>query len=159
DPHAEVRAAAAHRLGELGGASGAGGPGALEPWLLGALGGGSALGRGGILRAPPRARAAAALPGVPGLGGRDGVWWARRAAGCAPAASGGAAEAPELTRALADPFWRVRQAAVKVLAVLGARDPDVRDEVTAAEATPAVTFLRGTWGPVAIEAPARAASA
>src|SRR5262249_38685942 len=72
------------------------------------------------------------------------------------AAVAGTAELPALMGVLADPFWRVRHAAVKVLAVLGARDPDVRDELLIAEPTPAVTFLRGTWGPVAIQAPARA---
>jgi diketogulonate reductase-like aldo/keto reductase len=186
DPHAEVRAAAARRLGDLGELRGlgavaiepsrSGGAAAedrarltIEPWLLDALGDASPLVRDAILRALVRAGTTASVPALRELAERDGMWWVRRGAVYALAAIAGAAEVPALTRALADPFWRVRHAAVKVLAVLGARDPDVRDEVMAAgasafasrgsEATPAITFLRGTWGPVAIEAPARAASA
>ncbi len=155
DDHAEVRAAAARRLGELGSVPDRSG----EPWLLDALGDSSPLVRDAILRALARIGTAASVPALRELAERDGMWWVRRGAVYALAAIGGAAEVPALTRALADPFWRVRHAAVKVLAVLGARDPGVRDELMAAEATPAITFLRGTWGPVAIEAPARAVSA
>ena len=190
DRDAEVRAAAARRLAELAAAaSGAAaasaeeGPlassdGALEAWLLDALGDGSPLVRDAILRALARVGTAASVPALRELVERDGMWWVRRGAIYALAAVAGAAELPALMRALADPFWRVRHAAVKVLAVLGARDPDVRAEVTAAAppalgrptspAEPpgeqlgfasALTFLRAAWGPVAIEAPARAASA
>jgi len=162
DPHAEVRAAAARRLGELGelGGPDTPAPGAgVEAWLLDALGDSSPLVRDAILRALARVGTAAAGAALRELAGRDGTWWVRRAAVYALAAVGAAAEVPALTRALADPFWRVRHAAVKVLTVLGARDPGVRDEVMAAGPTPTITFLRGAWGPVAIEAPARAASA
>lgn len=182
DGDAEVRAAAARRLADLGGGGGDGGAGApdgtLEAWLLDALGDGSPLVRDAILRALARVGTSASVPALRALAERDGMWWVRRGAIYALGAVAGATELPALMRTLADPFWRVRHAAVKVLAVLGARDPAVRAEVTAAAppalqrptspAEPpgeqlgfasALTFLRAAWGPVAIEAPARAASA
>src|SRR5512140_2855427 len=69
----------------------------------------------------------------------------------------GAGELAVFEDALLDPLWRVRHAAVKVLAVFGSRDASVRALVLAAPESTALTFLRATWGPGAIEAPQRAA--
>jgi aryl-alcohol dehydrogenase-like predicted oxidoreductase len=163
DRNAEVRAAAARRLGELPADDAQ-----VEGWLVDALGDRSPLVRDAILRALAKVavpvvttgetpRIAGAADAVRALVETDRLWWVRRTAVYALAALGGATEVPAFKAALADPFWRVRHAAVKVLAVLGARDLDVRDEVIAAPPTPTLAYLRASWGPVAVEAPARAA--
>ena len=159
DRDAEVRAAAAHRLGELDleplAASLAG---SLESWLVEALGDHAPLVRDAILRALAKRGSRSAVTAVRAVVETDRVWWVRRTAVYTLAALAGADEVPAFKAVLFDPFWRVRHAAVKVLAVLGARDLDVRDEVIQAPATPALEFLRASWGPVAVEAPARAAT-
>ena len=152
DRDAQVRAAAARRLAQL-----ARGPGdAIESWLLDALGDRSPLVRDAILRALARCGSPAASAALRGLVERDEMWWIRRGAICALAAIAGANELATFTRALGDPFWRVRHAAVKVLAALGARDVAVRDEILAEPPSSALAFLRASWGPVALETPARA---
>lgn len=155
DAHAEVRAAAARRLGQFAG---------VEGWLVEALDDASPLVRDAVLRALARAGTTTCAPRLRRIVETDPMWWVRRAAIYGLAAIAGAAELPAFTRALGDPFWRVRQAAVKVLAVLGAADPTLRDEIVASDATSAadastLAFLRSSWGPVAIEAPQRAAVA
>jgi len=150
DAHAEVRAAAARRLGTFAG---------VEAWLLDALGDGSPLVRDALLRALARAGTTAAAPALRALIATDATWWIRRDAIYALAAIAGEGEIATFTAALADPFWRVRHAAVKVLAVLGAAHPEIREDVIAAPPSSTLAFLRGQWGPVAIEAPQRAAAA
>ena len=150
DTHAEVRAAAARRLAQFPG---------VESWLVDALDDGSPLVRDAVLRALARAGTIACVPRLRRLVDDDRMWWVRRGAVYALAAIAGEAEVAACTRALADPFWRVRHAAVKVLSVLGAASPAFRDEVIASSSdTSTLTFLRSSWGPVAIEAPQRAAA-
>ena len=144
DRDAEVRAAAARRLAAFDAAA----------WLVEALGDRSPLVRDAILRALAKCGDAACLAAIRARTSDDRMWWVRRTAIYALAAIGGAGEVATLSAALADPFWRVRHAAVKVLAVLGARDPSVRDLIEAP--APTLAFLRSTWGPTAIEAPRRA---
>lgn len=148
DDHAEVRAAAARRLADFA---------EVEPWLLDALADSSPLVRDALLRTLARAGTTAAAPALRRLVSTDRMWWVRRGAIYALAAIAGAAEVTTFTRALADPFWRVRHAAVRVLAVLGAASPSLRDEVIASSTdTTTLAFLRASWGPVALEAPQRA---
>ncbi|MEP6861733.1 MAG: aldo/keto reductase [Deltaproteobacteria bacterium] len=155
DGDAEVRAAAAQRLAVVVYPS--------EAWLTDALGDHSPLVREAILRALARRGTLASDDAVRRVIETDRVWWVRRTAVYALAAIAGASELAALEAALADPFWRVRHAAIKVLAVLGARDPNVRDELiaepTEGAARSALQFLRSTWGPVAVEAPERPAAA
>ncbi len=167
DRDAEVRAAAARKLGDVARA---------EPWLLDALGDRSPLVIDSIIRALSRCGGTSSVSCLRALAADGRLWWVRRSAIYALAAIAGAAEVPVFTAALADPFWRVRHAAVKVLVALGARDPEIRDEILAAPALidsappfgaarsdkpdPAtITFLRSSWGPVALDAPVRATSA
>jgi HEAT repeat protein/diketogulonate reductase-like aldo/keto reductase len=149
DLDAHVRAAAARRLGALAAP-------ATEPWLLDALDDRSPMVRDAILRALAQCGTAASVMALRGLVEHDKMWWIRRGAIYALAAVAGVAEIPAFTRALSDPFWRVRHAAVRVLVVLGVRDPDVRDEVLDAPPSSTLTYLRSSWGPAALEAPTRA---
>jgi diketogulonate reductase-like aldo/keto reductase/HEAT repeat protein len=155
DGDAEVRAAAAGRLAVVVYPS--------ETWLTDALGDHSALVREAILRALARRGTLTSADAVRRVIEIDRVWWVRRTAVYALAAIAGASELAAFEAALADPFWRVRHAAIKVLAVLGARDPNLRDELIAeppeGAARSALQFLRATWGPVAVEAPERPAAA
>jgi HEAT repeat protein len=127
--------------------------------LLDALGDRSPLVRDAILRALARRGGPASIHLVRGLIRDDRMWWVRRSAIYALGAIAGAREVETFKAALADPFWRVRHAAVRVLAVLGARDLDVRDDIVAAPPSSTLMYLRAAWGPVAIEAPQRAATA
>ena len=150
DTDAHVRSAAARTLGTLPHGHPA------EAWLLDAIHDRAPLVRDTILRALARCGTAASREPLRALIEADGIWWVRRSAVYALGAVAGEAELPAFTRALADPFWRVRQAAVRVLAVLGAQDPEVRLEMQEAPPSSTLAFLRGTWGPVAVEAPQRA---
>ena len=151
DSHADVRAAAARRLAHFAG---------VEGWLVDALDDASPLVRDAVLRALARAGTTSSVPRLRRVVDGDQMWWVRRAAIYALASIAGEAEVATFTRALADPFWRVRHAAVKVLAVLGAAHPELRDEVIASSSSESTTlaFLRASWGPVALEAPQRAAA-
>ena len=150
DADAEVRAAAARRLAVVVYPS--------EAWLTEALGDHAPMVREAILRALARRGTLTSADVVRRVIESDRVWWVRRTAVYALAAIAGASELAAFEAALADPFWRVRHAAIKVLAVLGARDPDVRDALAAeppdGAARAALQFLRASWGPVAVEAPA-----
>jgi len=150
DRDAEVRATAARRLGEIAG---------TESWLVDALADRSPLVRDAVLRALAQRGGDEARPVLRRIARGDRIWWVRRSAIYALAAIGGAGELAVFEEVLADPFWRVRHAAVRVLAALGARDPAVRDEIAVAPPSSTLTYLRGSWGPVAIEAPVRATSA
>jgi len=150
DTDAHVRSAAARTLGTLPHGH------AAEAWLLEAIHDRAPLVRDTILRVLARCGTAASRAPLRALIESDGIWWVRRSAVYALGAVAGEAELPAFTRALADPFWRVRQAAVRVLAVLGAQDPEVRLEMQDAPPSSTLAFLRGTWGPVAVEAPQRA---
>ncbi len=153
DGDAHVRSAAARTLGTLPHGH------AAESWLLDAIHDPAPLVRDTILRALARCGTATSRAPLRTLIESDGIWWVRRSAVYALGAVAGEAELPTFTSALADPFWRVRQAAVRVLAVLGAQDPEVRFEMQDAPPSSTLAFLRGTWGPVAVEAPARAGAA
>lgn len=149
DEDAAVRAAAARRLGQLDGDEHA-------AWLIEAITDRAPMVRDAVIRG--LTGSAAACPALRARLAHDRVWWVRRAAVYALAAAGGAGELAALEAALGDPFWRVRHAAVKVLAVLG-RDPGARAQLAAAPPSDALTYLRGAWGPVAVEAPVRAGAA
>jgi hypothetical protein len=150
DRDAEVRATAARRLGEIDG---------VASWLVDALADRSPLVRDAVLRALAHRGGGESRAALRRIARGDRIWWVRRSAVYALAAVAGAAELAVFEELLADPFWRVRHAAVRVLAALGARDPAVRDEIAAASPSSTLTYLRGSWGPVAIEAPARATAA
>ena len=87
----------------------------------------------------------------------ESVWWVRRSAIRAAAATCGADALPLLIEALADPFWRVRHAAVQALAMLGEEDAGVREHVRHAKhleqqrtdgpspVAHAVRYLEGVW--------------
>ena len=152
DRDANVRAAAARRIAAIDPSD------APEPWLLDALADRSPLVRDAILRALARCGTTKSVPALRALVEHDQMWWIRRSAIYSLAAISGTAELAAFTGALADPFWRVRHAAVRVLTVLGARDPEVRDVVLETPPSSTLTFLRSSWGPAPIEAPVRAAT-
>ncbi|MBU8898762.1 HEAT repeat domain-containing protein [Corallococcus sp. M34] len=151
DADAQVRAAAAHRLGDARDAR-------FIPALLESLGDAMPSVRDRAWRALARLGAEALLSPARRAAREEPVWWVRRAAVRA-AASLATPEALEvLMIALEDPFWRVRHAAVQALGWLGAEDARVRERVQqAAERTPqgplrsAATYLEGVWR----EAPSR----
>jgi HEAT repeat protein len=144
DTDAHVRAAAARALGGTD----------AEAWLIDALGDRAPLVRDTIVRALARCGSSSSWESLRRVIETDSVWWVRRAAVYALGALGG--DVAVFTAALGDPFWRVRHAAVRVLAALGAHDPEIRLEMLDAPPSSTLAFLRGTWGPVAVEAPARA---
>ena len=148
DDHAEVRAAAALRLGELGRAQPAG-------WLVDAIRDHAPSVRDAILRALAKLGDASARDAVRDVALADRVWWVRRSAVYALGALHG--DVATFEAVLDDPFWRVRLAAVKVLAALGAGDLEVRAAI-AAQDSPARAFLRAAWGPVAVEQPGPAST-
>ncbi|HEV7556736.1 MAG TPA: aldo/keto reductase [Kofleriaceae bacterium] len=150
DRDAEVRATAARRLGEIAG---------TEAWLVDALADHSPLVRDTVLRALAVRGGDASRPALRRIARTDRIWWVRRSAAYALAAISGDGELVVFEQLLADPFWRVRHAAVRVLAALGARDPAIRDEIAVGSPSSTLTYLRASWGPVAIEAPVRATSA
>ncbi len=161
DRDALVRSAAARRLAALASpapVSSAGLQPQIESWLLDALDDAAPLVRDAILRALADCGTGTAVRAVRRVIDTDRMWWIRRAAIYTLGVIAGTTELATLTSALADPFWRVRHAAVKVLAVLGKRDPDVRDEVLQVPASGTVTFLRSSWGPAPLDAPLRADS-
>jgi len=149
DEHADVRAAAARRLGELGAAS--------AGWLVEALVDHAPSVRDAILRALAQLADASARDAVRDVALGDRVWWVRRSAVYALAAIAGTDALAAFEAVLDDPFWRVRLASVKVLAALGAGDLEVRAAI-AAQSSPARAYLRAAWGPVAVEQPGPASS-
>ncbi len=148
DRDAAVRAAAARRLGELATPT--------EAWLQEALADDAPMVREATLRALAHTGTATSTEAVRELVTTERVWWVRRSAVYTLAAIAGAGELVTFKAVLGDPFWRVRHAAVKVLAVLGARDAGIRDELIAeppqGAARSALEFLRASWGPVGVEA-------
>ena len=151
DADYDVISTAARRLGELEATS--------ETWLLDALGDRSPLVRDTLLRALAKIGSVVAIAPVRALVRTERLWWVRRTAVYTLAALARETEVTTFTAVLADPFWRVRHAAVRVLAVLGAGDLDIREQVIAAPPSTTVQFLRAAWGPVAVEAPAPATTA
>jgi HEAT repeat protein len=155
DADAEVRAAAARRLGELAYPT--------ETWLTDALGDHSPLVRESLVRALATNGTAISANAIRRIVETDRVWWVRRTAVYALATCAGAGELAAFKAALGDPFWRVRHAAVRVLAALGANDLELRDELLGeppdGAARSALQFLRASWGPVAVETPHRAPEA
>lgn len=155
DRDAAVRAAAARRLGELATQT--------ETWLREALGDDSPMVREAVLRALASTGSGGSIEPVRQLVLTERTWWVRRSAVYTLAAIAGATELATFKAVLGDPFWRVRHAAVKVLAVLGARDTQLRDAIIAepprGAARSALEFLRASWGPVGVEATAAPSAA
>lgn len=169
DRDVAVRAAAAEALGR------ADAGGLAEPLLV-AMDDASPVVRDAAIRAVARRRCARALAALGERAGGDAIWWVRRAAlyalgviaGTSPreARAAGAASPEvgdacphvayviEVARgALSDPFWRVRHAAVQVLAVLGRQDRSRRDDILADVEGGSADYLRALWGPTLLEDP------
>ncbi|MEO9158201.1 MAG: HEAT repeat domain-containing protein [Kofleriaceae bacterium] len=155
DVDADVRGAAARRLGEVAFPT--------ETWLTDALGDHSPLVREALVRALATNGTAISASAIRRIVETDRVWWVRRTAVYALATCAGAGELAAFKAALGDPFWRVRHAAVRVLGALGAQDLELRDELLVeppeGAARSALQFLRASWGPVAVETPHRGAEA
>ncbi len=165
DPDVAVRSAAATATGRtaLPDASG---------WLRAALRDPSPVVRDAAIRGLAHRRELAAVPALRDLARTDATWWVRRSAiyalgaigvsrtlvetgalgalGALGAAAGTDAIAPA-REALADPFWRVRHAAVQVLAVCGDRAPERRAEILADVGGGTADYLRVLWGPALVE--------
>lgn len=139
--------------------------------------------RDAAIRALARRRERGALAILCERAGGDLVWWVRRAAlyalgviaGTAPGSArtgasfasaaplaSAASPAPDplveqvigvARAALADPFWRVRHAAVQVLSVLGRQEPERREEILADVEGGSADYLRSLWGPTLVEDP------
>lgn len=158
DPDAAVRASAATRLGRCPDAAAA----EVAPWLCDSAGDSEPLVREASLRSLARlgTRIGPALAAGRGvcrrLLGEDAVWWVRRAAVLGLAALDGVAALPVLREVLADPFWRVRHAAVQALLGLGEAQPRLRAQILGlaggAQPLPALAqsglwYLRARWQP------------
>ncbi len=146
DEDAEVRAAAARRLGEARDRR-------FTPSLIEALQDPMPAVRDRAWRALARLGAPELLPHASRATGEEPVWWVRRAAVRAAASVAGSGALELLLRALADPFWRVRNAAVQALVWLGEADASVRQRVLAAgeeagagAVRAATAYVEGIWG-------------
>lgn len=126
DDDAEVRAKAAHKLGEARIRR-------AIPALVEAASDPMPSVRDHALRALGRLGAPEVLTIAKEAVRYEPVWWVRRAAIRAAAAASRKDALAVLIDALSDPFWRVRHAAVQALATLGEDDLDVRAEVRRAE--------------------------
>lgn len=149
DGEAQVRAAAAQRLGRLKVSPAASGSTLTAPsasvevaaWLGDALGDVTPLVREAALRG--LARLAPRLPVLARaeyakraalLSVSDMTWWVRRAALLAHAALlslQAERSLPLLRGRLGDPFWRVRHAAAQALYAIGLRQPELREAIVA----------------------------
>ncbi|MDI1478230.1 aldo/keto reductase [Polyangium sp. y55x31] len=157
DEDAGVRAAAAQKLGELRSRR-------FTVAFVEALDDVMPSVRDRAYRALARLEARDVLPYAARAIRKEPVWWVRRSAVRAAAAAGGKEALWLLVEALADPFWRVRHAAVQALVVLGEDDFEVRDAVSQAAAkdptgtvASAASYLGAAWAGAA-DTPAAAAS-
>ncbi len=149
DEDAEVRARAAQKLGEARDCR-------FVSALCEALSDARPSVRDRAIRALARIGAEELLPHARRAVREEAVWWVRRAAVRAAASAGGIEALEMLIEALADPFWRVRHAAVQSLLLLGDNEEtaaEVRAKLHAAAAkdrsgpvTAAVAYLAETWG-------------
>ncbi len=157
DPDATVRAAAATALGRAARACPeAGHFRQLEAegparWLVGALREVSPMVREAAVRALAQWRAEAAAPALAERSREDEIWWVRRAAVYALGVLGGELALDAVRAAVADPFWRVRHAAVQVLAAHGRRAPEQRAQLLAEVPKDSAAYLRALWGPALVE--------
>jgi len=145
DEDAEVRASAAHRLGDARDRL-------FAPALLEALRDSLPTVRDRAWRALARLGARELVPQAERAVREEPVWWVRRAAVRAAASVAGSEALDLLLRTLEDPFWRVRSAAVQALLWLGQAHAEVRQRVHAAgeAAGPgpvraAAMYLEGAW--------------
>ncbi|HRC56990.1 MAG TPA: HEAT repeat domain-containing protein, partial [Kofleriaceae bacterium] len=99
----------------------------------------------------------AAAGGTAALGAPGAAW--PDVDGEAPLAVSSEATIAAARAALSDPFWRVRHAAVQVLALCGARTPSLRDQILAEVEGGSADYLRALWGPALISATASATGA
>ncbi|MDI3288673.1 aldo/keto reductase [Polyangium sp. 15x6] len=157
DEDADVRAAAAQKLGELRSRR-------FASAFVEALDDVMPSVRDRAYRALARLESRDVLPYAARAIRKEPVWWVRRSAVRAAAAAGGKEALSLLVEALADPFWRVRHAAVQALVVLGEDDFEVRDAVSQAAAkdptgtvASAAHYLGAAWAGAA-DTPAAAAS-
>ncbi|MFN0247893.1 MAG: aldo/keto reductase [Kofleriaceae bacterium] len=145
----------------------------VVPWLVDALADTSPVVRDAAIRALARHAAVVAYAPLCMLARTDTTWWVRRAAIYALGVIGasdtsstrGSAEASGATSsgrnvadpiaparaALADPFWRVRHAAIQVLSIYGNRAPERRAEILAHIEGGTGQYLSALWGPTLIE--------
>lgn len=96
-------------------------------------------------------RAEAAAPALAERSREDEIWWVRRAAVYALGVLGGELALDAVRAAVADPFWRVRHAAVQVLAAHGRRAPEQRAQLLAEVPEGSAAYLRALWGPALVE--------
>ncbi|HVK65589.1 MAG TPA: aldo/keto reductase [Polyangium sp.] len=157
DEDAEVRAAAAQKLGEVRSRR-------FASAFMEALEDPMPSVRDRAYRALARLESPDVLPHAARAIRKEPVWWVRRSAVRAAAAAGGKDALPLLVASLADPFWRVRHAAVQALVVLGEDDSEVRDAVSHAATndptgtvSSAAHYLDAAWSGAA-ETPAATAS-
>ena len=146
DPDAEVRAAAARRLGRC-----ACDTALVTSWLCDAVLDATPLVREAALRA--LARQFGSFAQAPEDAAErcrkrlfdDSVWWVRRAAALALFALRGADAIDDLRKALGDPFWRVRHTAVQSLLSLGTADPARRAQILGNAAKLPALVQSGLW--------------
>jgi HEAT repeat protein/diketogulonate reductase-like aldo/keto reductase len=142
DEHADVRAAAAEWLGRAPGLTHA-----VGAALVDALYDTHPSVRLSACRAIARARVDGAAPLLSRLVREEPIWWVRRGAVVALARRERRAAIPTLLEVLDDPFWRVRHAAVRVLAALGDDLALLTAEGGRSErARAAVSYLAGRLG-------------
>lgn len=142
DEDVPVRAAAAYALALCAHAE--------DAWLVGALEDGSPTVRDALIRGLARRRAPGVVDALAMRAATDIVWWVRRSAIYAIGVIAGAAAIAPCRAALSDPFWRVRHAAVQVLAAHGARMPERRGEILADVDGGSADYLRALWGPALV---------
>lgn len=114
----------------------------VVPWLLHALRDPLPSVREVVWRALARLEVHEALDAAERAIAEEDVWWVRRAAIRTAAKLGAERALPLLLRALEDPFWRARYAAIQALGVLARTSPTARQLLEQHSATVATEPVR-----------------